>query len=315
MKSCKHSTTKWWWNLLNLITNRPSPSDNSHLVSKKQPMNTINQCQRSLSLICRYFPYLKWRYADRQMDLMLLHHSIKWNQLLKSSYIIISSLCFIQTKETPEWAWMLNLSWQNRSSCALLMFLLQNAGSGSLDLWSRCVESTTVPLSGFAHTCTQEPHRWVFTTIVAVSSFILCGLAASNFLSRVVNLEWIGRQGEHRRHIQNGSKDHSGRLPRTREKFFNITKENMGNPVRKVLSVQGYSRLLSHRGGDSPECLLVMAEAACRELHGSEIPVLCVPSGLVTSMIEPWGVSLCFLARLSRGGEKTFLVCATDIWL
>lgn len=51
------------------------------------------------------------------------------------------------------------------------------------------MESTTVPLSGLAHTCTQEPHRWVFITIAAVSSFIFRGLAASNFLSRVVNLQ------------------------------------------------------------------------------------------------------------------------------
>lgn len=68
----------------------------------------------------------------------------------------------------------------------------------------------------------------------------------------------------------------------------------MSNPVRKVLSVQGRSHLFSHRGGDTPECLQVMAVTACTELYGLEIPacvilVPCVPSGLVTSRIEPWG--------------------------
>lgn len=48
--------------------------------------------------------------------------------------------------------------------------------------------------------------------------------------------------------FKEGSKDHRGWLPRTHEKFFNIRKESMSNPVRKVLSVQGHSRLFSHRG-------------------------------------------------------------------
>lgn len=97
---------------------------------------------------------------------------------------------------------------------------------------------------------------------------------------------------ERRRRIEKGSKDHRGWLPRTHEKFFNIRKESMSNPARKVLSVQGHSRLFSHRGGDTPECLQVTAMTACAELCGSEIPacvipVLCVPSGLVTSRIGP----------------------------
>lgn len=71
----------------------------------------------------------------------------------------------------------------------------------------------------------------------------------------------------------------------------------MSNPVRKVLSVQGHSHLFSHRGGDTPECLQVTAVTACTELYGLEIPacvipVPCVPSGLLTSRIEPWGVFL-----------------------
>lgn len=71
----------------------------------------------------------------------------------------------------------------------------------------------------------------------------------------------------------------------------------MSNPGRKVLSVQGHSRLFSHRGGYSPECLEVRAVTACAALYGSEIPacvipVPCVPSGLVTSRTEPWGIFL-----------------------
>lgn len=96
------------------------------------------------------------------------------------------------------------------------------------------------------------------------------------------------RPRERRRRIQKGSKDHRGWLPRTHEKFFNIRKESMSNPARKVLSVQGHSRLFSHRGGDTPECLQVTAMTACGlEIPACVIPVLCVPSGLVTSRIGP----------------------------
>lgn len=94
----------------------------------------------------------------------------------------------------------------------ILFFIFQNAGKGSLHLWSRCVESTAIPLFGFPHPCTPESHRYVHTQPHVCLYNELedkrerkCteqqhyqrlqqeGFSVDNFFSRVVQLKWIGR--------------------------------------------------------------------------------------------------------------------------
>lgn len=179
----------------------------------------------------------------------------------------------------------------------------QNAGTGSLHLWSRCVESSAVPLSGLPHAYTQEPYRYVD---IRQSSPCQRGIGsqittAANFFSHVVKLEWIGLccyPRECRGRIHNEIQDHRGRLPgRTHKKFFNKAESNKSNPTKKVFSVQGLSGLCSpiRVGRYKNGCRLkhrASNDACGLEIPGCTTPSQCGQSGWVTSTIEPRGLVL-----------------------